>query len=577
MLRFILRRLLQAIPIILATTFVAYGIIRAAPGDPVQMLVGDPKKIPPSVIEGIKRQLGLDKPWYVSYVYWLRNLIYNPPGAPIVDVVLTDSEAMAAIKRSAVNLRIDRDTLVLLDGQPISQHKAAWTVIEKQYRAPGGRVLTAEQAAKTPNARLEKVPRTQGPLRERFNEDRNALYEVVFLWTEDKLVSGVFDDQSSNDNEVSRLYPRINIEVVSTSPEDGTITYLNLDEGTGEPVTLPVDTVNLQIRLNKRRVPLRELAPGSRLMLVTREEEKSKLFALADAGSAGGIPSLDTLTWQGQPLSALPGAVYTGTASLRAVFGQPAKRFDLGESFTTRRPVTELYLEALNNTFFLVLLVLILEFLIAVPVGIIVALWKNSVLDYILTFLTFVGISLPNFWLALVLLMFFTFHLNVLPAGGMQSRDMVFSWGDWNSIVDRLKHLIMPLTVLTLGSLASVMRYTRAAVLDILHQDYVRTAKAKGLPYNKVVVRHILRNALIPIITLLGLSLPFLIGGSFIVETIFTWPGMGRLGLRAVFERDYPVIMAGILFGSMMIILGQLVADVLYAWANPRIRKSFEA
>lgn len=563
MLKFILRRLLQAIPIILATTFLAYGIVRAAPGDPVQMLVGDPKKIPASVIEDLKTQLGLDKPWYVSYAYWLRNLFYNPAPPPIVDLQL-DKETMSELGRSKLNLRIDKDTLVLLNGQAIPQRQTATAVYETQEKKSGSMI------------RKVKVPKTSGPLREAFEKDRDADWAAVFVWIKEPVVTGVFDDSSSNDNEVSTMHPRANVEIVSVDQASQTLTVKQLDvEGTPETV-FPLENVNLQLRLNKQKVKLKDLTPGAKLVMVTREREISKLFALADEASRDQIADVSQFTFQGKPLSADTPGLFHQDAKLKAVFAQPAKRFDLGESYNARRPVTELYMEALGNTFFLVLMVLILEFLIAIPVGIIVALKKNSPLDYFLTFLTFVGISLPNFWLALMFLMFFAYNLKVLPSSGMQTMGTEFSWSDWSTVVDRMRHMAMPLAVMTLGALAGTMRYTRAAVLDVIHQDYVRTAKAKGLPYWRVIIGHVLKNAMIPIITLLGLTFPFLISGSFIVETIFGWPGMGKLALSAVFQRDYPVIMAGILFGAMMIIAGQLLADVLYAWANPRIRKSFE-
>ncbi|MCG3152809.1 MAG: hypothetical protein GEEBNDBF_02113 [bacterium] len=564
MLRFILRRLLQAIPIVLATTFLAYGIIRAAPGDPVQMLVGDPKKIPASVIENLKRQLGLDKPWYVSYVYWLRNLVYNPAPPPIIDVVL-DKETMTALRRSSLNLRIDRDSLILVNGQSVGQREAASAVFEKQEKQSGSMKRTL------------KVPKTSGVLREAFDKDRQADWHAIFIWTKEPMVIGIFDEASANDNEVSNMNPRQRVEVLEINNGRGEVRVKMLEEDGQPEKTLLFDNVSLQLRQSQKRVRASGLPLNKELLLVTRDRETSKLFALADQQSADQLGDLSRFTWRGEPLAVGEAGLYAQPVKLRAVVAQPAKTFDLGQSFTERRPVTELYLEALNNTFFLVLMVLVLEFIIAIPIGIVVALKKNSVLDYVLTFLTFVGISLPNFWLALIMLMIFSYNLGWFPSGGMQTSGTTFSWSDWSSVVDRLRHMAMPLTVMTLGALAGTMRYTRAAVLDVIHQDYVRTAKAKGLPYNTVIMRHVLKNAMIPIITLLGLTLPFLIGGSFIVETIFSWPGMGKLGLSAVFQRDYPMIMAGILFGSMMIILGQLLADVLYAWANPRIRKSFES
>jgi|GEM_PF-347450 len=562
MFQFILRRLLQAIPIILATTFLAYGIIRAAPGDPIQMLIGDPKKIPASVIEDLKRQLGLDKPWYVSYAYWLRNLFYNPAQPPIVDIEL-DKATMESLNQTSFDVRIDKDTIVLIDGQEVAQRKAAHAVFELSEKTSGSM------------KRKIRVPRTKGLLKDAFEKDRSADWQAILIWVKEPVVTGVFDEASANDNEVSALYPRERIKVISFDARARLLKAQELDKP-GQPETVfDVDNVNVQLRLGKAKVKPPDLV-GKEVLLVTRSRETSRLFALADQASAAKMPAVGSFTWKGEPLKDGIAGLYAQPVKLKAVVASPAKRFDLGVSYTQGRPVTELYMEALQNTFFMVFLVLLLEFLIAIPIGIIVALKKNSPLDYILTFLTFVGISLPNFWLALMFLMIFSFGLGWYPSGGMQSMNTTLDWRDPATIYDRIRHMTLPLLVMTLGAIAGTMRYTRAAVLDVIHQDYVRTAKAKGLPYWRVITGHVLKNAMIPIITLLGLTLPFLIGGSYIVETIFSWPGMGRLGLEAVFKRDYPVIMAGILFGAMMIIAGQLLADVLYAWANPRIRKSFE-
>jgi peptide/nickel transport system permease protein len=230
---------------------------------------------------------------------------------------------------------------------------------------------------------------------------------------------------------------------------------------------------------------------------------------------------------------------------------------NLGFSLRTRRPVTLEIGERLPNTLLLGGVSLLLSLIIAMPIGIISALYRYSFLDYVLSTLALVGISVPVFWVALLLLQVFSIRLNWLPAVGMHSV---------------IRHMILPATVLSLAQTASWSRYQRSALLEVLGQDYIRTARAKGLREFHVIGLHALRNALIPTVTLIGLSVPTIVTGAFITETIFGWPGMGRLGVESINGRDYPIIMAVTMLSSLLIILGNLLADVAYAWVDPRIR-----
>ncbi|HML23271.1 MAG TPA: ABC transporter permease [Aggregatilinea sp.] len=243
---------------------------------------------------------------------------------------------------------------------------------------------------------------------------------------------------------------------------------------------------------------------------------------------------------------------------------------DLGFSFRTRRAVTFEMGERLPNTLLLGGVALLISIIIALPIGIISALKRYTLLDYALSTLALVGISVPVFWIALLLLQVFSIQLGWLPAVGMH--DMREEYTGWANVVDVLKHMILPATVLSLAQTASWSRYQRSALLEVLDQDYIRTARAKGLRERRVIIRHALRNALIPIVTLIGLSVPSIVTGAFITETIFGWPGMGRLGVEAIDGRDYPIIMAVTMLSSLVIILGNLLADIAYVWVDPRIR-----
>jgi len=248
-----------------------------------------------------------------------------------------------------------------------------------------------------------------------------------------------------------------------------------------------------------------------------------------------------------------------------------ALRGNFGNSYMTGQPVINEVLARLPNTLLLMVSSYILTLLITIPLGVISAVKKGSWFDNLITFLSFAGMATPSFWLGLMLMLLFSVHLGWLPAVGMHD-PLLHDPSILARVIDVARHMILPLTTMTLLSLAGITRYQRAAMLEVLGQDYIRTARAKGLPERVVIFKHALRNALIPIVTILGLSLPSLFGGAFIIETIFAWPGMGRLGVLAIFQRNYPLIMGIVVFSAVLIMLGNLLADLGYALVDPRIR-----
>jgi len=244
---------------------------------------------------------------------------------------------------------------------------------------------------------------------------------------------------------------------------------------------------------------------------------------------------------------------------------------DFGNSFMDNRPVLTVIGERLPATFLLSGLSELLLFLVAVPLGILAAYYQGRWLDRFTSIFSFVGFAMPTFWLALMLMLIFGVQLGWLPVSGMTNVGTEYlPWYD--RLGDVLQHLILPLVVTTYGGLASVSRYARTSMLEVIRQDYIRTARAKGLSEFQVIFRHALPNALIPIITLLGLSLPALIGGSFIIESIFAWPGMGRLGFEAIMSRNYTVVMGIGIISAFLTLMGNFLADIGYALADPRVR-----
>lgn len=246
-------------------------------------------------------------------------------------------------------------------------------------------------------------------------------------------------------------------------------------------------------------------------------------------------------------------------------------KLDFGKSFVDDRKVIEKIIERIPATLILNIVSLTIILVISIPLGIISATKQYSFIDRFTTVITFVGFSIPTFWLALLLMLFFGVYLEILPISGITS--VVFDeLSTFDKIIDFLKHLILPAFVSSIGGFASISRYTRSNMLEVINQDYIRTARAKGLPENIVIYKHALKNALLPIITILGLSLPGLISGGFIFETIFAWPGMGRLGYESAMNFDYPVIMGIVTIGSILTLFGNILADITYAIVDPRIR-----
>jgi peptide/nickel transport system permease protein len=246
---------------------------------------------------------------------------------------------------------------------------------------------------------------------------------------------------------------------------------------------------------------------------------------------------------------------------------------DFGNSFSQDgRKVADKILERMPITIFINIASLVLIFLIAVPIGVLSATYQNSLFDKATTVFVFVGFAVPHFWLALLLMILFGVHLGWLPISGLKSLNYEYLPASVQ-VWDRISHLILPIFISAFGGLAGLSRYMRSNMLEVIRQDYITTAKAKGLSPRKVIFKHALRNALLPVITILGLSIPGLIGGSVIFETIFAIPGMGQLFYASVMARDYPVIMGILVIGAVLTLVGNLIADLSYALADPRIRE----
>lgn len=258
-------------------------------------------------------------------------------------------------------------------------------------------------------------------------------------------------------------------------------------------------------------------------------------------------------------------------------------RGDLGRSIVHRRPVSQLIWERLPATVELTLVASSIALLVGIPSGVIAAVRRNTLFDATATLVSLAGVSLPGFWLGLILIVIFSVTLKIFPAAGRISFAMDLApgtgfllldallQGNWAAFGDVLRHLILPALATCGGMMAMTMRLTRSSLLETLHQEYVQTARAKGAPERRVVLRHALRNALLPVVTAIALNLGALLGGNMVVEAVFGWPGLGRLTVEAVKTRDYPLVQGCVLVYALTYVILNLLADLSYAYLDPRV------
>ena len=266
------------------------------------------------------------------------------------------------------------------------------------------------------------------------------------------------------------------------------------------------------------------------------------------------------------------------------IFLGNAVQGDFGTSFYHNRPVSEVIAERLPATIELSLVALIVALVTSIPLGVLAAIKRNSLLDRVATVGSLLGVSLPGFWFGILLLMLFAVHLHILPVSGRIGYSSEIApithfllidtllRGEFSAFVDALKHIILPAITLGLPMTAILMRVTRTSMLEVLRQDYVTFADAKGLSRRKVLFRHALKNALIPTVTVAAIETGSLLGGNMIVETVFGWPGLGRLVVESIFLRNYPLVQAAVLFYAVTYVLLNFAADILYTFLNPRVK-----
>jgi peptide/nickel transport system permease protein len=234
------------------------------------------------------------------------------------------------------------------------------------------------------------------------------------------------------------------------------------------------------------------------------------------------------------------------------------------------QPALDIIWPALKNTLVLTITAVVIGKLVAILLGIYSAVRQYSIGDYLLTGLTFIAYSVPAFWLGLMMIIVFSVRLGWLPTSGIVNADL--TPGTWSYVIDWIKHLILPVAVLAISEIIQVQRFMRSSLLEVLRQDYLTTARAKGLSEGVVIGRHALKNALIPVVTIIAVTMPRVVGGSAVVETVFAYPGMGRLLFTSIMGNDYVVAMTVVMIIAMTVVFFNLLADILYGWLDPRIR-----
>lgn len=528
---YLLKRLVQMVAILAALSMVLFGLLSAMPGNPVDMLITSNPNIKPQDVIRLKKLRGLDKPWYVQYVRWMWG--YHEPIRPVEFLDLP----VAQVKQGRLELDM-KPYLSTLNGKTIRLEGILGSHVDHQ-------VITAPLNKTSPCVWFKAVDAVG---LEQVGCAVNPLYRAGVFGVKE-IPSQVVDDPDS-----------FKVDLASFVNVDNTKTQLHFK------------LLNSPGSIDKNGVYRHVFSSAGQTVVQFQVwDDFGHQAQAAFAVEQGPI---------GDPNKFSPGFLYFFTGNKEA----------LGFSNAYKRSIWELLMGAENeedagaisafiassgrigNTLQLMIPALLVALLIALPLGVLSAYRQYSWLDYIVNFFAFVGISLPVFWFAIMVMYLLAERFQLLPAGGMQTPGIDES-DAWLLLRDRVVHAILPVGVLSIAYIGRFMRYMRAAMLEVLPSDYIRTARAKGLKERAVVLKHALRNALIPIVTILTLSIPALFGGAVLTETVFSWPGIGRLEYDAVVNSDYYVAIVVFLISSALVMLGNLAADVLYVLVDPRIRK----
>jgi len=613
----IFRRFLQMLVIIAALSVALFGLMSAMPGNPVDLLITSNPRIKPEDVIRLKKLRGLDKPWYVQYVRWMWG--YYEPLRPIrLGDIETQTLHLDAQGRAL--LRIDLAGYV--EGASERLSFAGLKTIANELNADRAKeMLHSEEVQNASGNEVVDVameyfavhdPAMHAAIQKRAHDDAMKRLELKGLFGAS--ATGFVLEKEFRSKGESRVYFALKdangLEIVGIVP----VSVVDAGQGTAEnaifidsiptqliddPSLFRVDLPGYVHTTSKVRYELlpgspgqidangiyrhRFNHPGQSVIQFAIRDESGKVGNAAFAVDHGPIPD-------------------KGRFNNGFLFFFLGDKNALGFSNTYKRPVWELLwgneagcnlqgdgdscadsdsvqiagflsnMGRIGNTLALMLPALLLSLLIALPLGVLSAYRRYSWLDYCMNFFAFVGISLPVFWFGIMMLFVFAEYLQWFPAGGISTPGVEQS-GLGAFLNDRLEHAILPTLVLSIAYVGQWLRYMRSSMLEVLPADYIRTARAKGLGERAVVLKHALRNALIPVVTVLALSIPVLFSGAVLTETVFSWPGIGRLQYDAVMNSDYYVAIVVFLISAVFVMFGNLLADILYVLVDPRIRK----
>ncbi|MEO0561196.1 MAG: ABC transporter permease subunit [Chloroflexota bacterium] len=632
MTKFIIRRALQAIPTLFGITVIAFAIMSLAPGGPTTALGFNPE-LTARQRAAMAEALGVNDPWYIQYFRWLLGdgayiiggqpawrvdanmsspdgtyyifdvesgellesgsavtatpVEFENPGIPAAEVSAAQADGLAITADDLEALTPEiQGTATYREGFFIENLPLqAWrvTVDDTYYVFDGtsGALITQGDAASLPDELVGEGPDAAPTALHQSIEDVPDLLADVAIITED--VVDAYEDAVDEAEDNDQPLPAPPYTEAAFLPEYTTPAWRIISE---ENFFFLVSALNPEAVLERGsaltvrgdRLSGNRMGYGPSLFPETEDfpVTTAQLPGLLTEASELNRPQLDEFTylpnyggfvlWHGRTLPVFDNAANPIGERMGDHFG--ILRGDFGESAISQRPAMEVVLERLPATAELGVLSLAIGLVIGVIIGVLAAVFHDSWFDQVTRILAVLVSSIPVYWLGLILLLIFGSYLGWLPMGGRFPNTISGEYTTW----ERVSRLILPVFTLSSFGIATFSRYMRASLLDVLEQDYIRTAHAKGVPERVVWFKHGMRNALIPIATILGPSLTLVISGAVLTETIYSWPGMGRLLVNSVFQADYNIIMAVILLLAFATILGYMLSDILYALFDPRVR-----
>lgn len=621
---YLLKRSLQMLLILLVLSAALFGLLSSMPGNPIDLMITSNPQVKPEDVIRLKKLRGLDRPWYVQYVRWLWGypeparpptlLAIDPVGKEQIEIDLSDylvdpnfspktAEVLAWLSNlwpAWVSSKAAQDIKKASEKDDLSALLLAVATVDAQMQNRLVRVIEKESA---------KGLKVSGLFGSKVNGfklliDPN-LSEQWFLATnsygQEKSGHVVINNSLGQTNLLTTISPQIvedekkpyllNLEKFLVDPsKDVKFTIIK-----GPGSVSKEGYTNLFDKNGQTVVQMKAVGPDGQEQSFAFDVEHGVVghehrfnrgflyFFLGDQNALGFSQTYKRPVYEllfGSPPVCGDGRVDSGETcddgnNLNGD-GCDESCFKANDDFIKKADVSVsgyiVRSGRIGNTVQLMLPALLLSLLFAIPLGVFSAYRQYSTLDYIINFLAFVGISLPVFWFGIMMVYLFAETFQFFPAGGVQTPD-IYGQGTGVILLDRLKHAILPTIVLSIFYTGRWLRFMRASMLEVLPKDYIRTARAKGLSERIVILKHAFRNALIPVVTVLTLSIPSLFGGAVLTETVFSWPGVGRLQYESVMNSDYYVAIVVFLVSAVLVMVGNLLADIVYVLVDPRIRK----